>query len=420
MPNPTRGAASIPVPAGTDAFSIPAGAPAERILAVLHRISECVARPAELARLLRTFADEIGALLDASATTVTVESGGLLALRVGSGFLAPFEGELLPSQESFCGAALRSSTVLESPELSREQHAYPGEQELGAGPALAAALGAPSGATGVLLVLRPSGAPSFSDEDRDTLALVAGFAGSALAGAYAFAEARARRAPVDTWRRDRETTAWRHTYDAVAAGSGLAVLRVQLATGAIDWGGGVEALAGLPGHEWGATVEAWAQQVSAADRDRVVRALAAAGGVSRLQISATVAGGRVKRLRLDTFPDAAEAGVLAALLADADETPREPATVPVSALIRAVRHELNNPLAVVAGTVHLMEASGAADGQPELARSVQQIRDASDRLRDLSARIGLLERMPEAAFVTEGGGLGVAGSGERGAAKGER
>ena len=128
----------------------------------------------------------------------------------------------------------------------------------------------------------------------------------------------------------------------------------------------------------------------------------------------------MKRLRLDTFPDAAEPGVLAALLADADEAQREPATVPVAALIRAVRHELNNPLAVVAGTVHLMEASGAAEGQPELARSVQQIRDASDRLRDLSARIGLLERMPEAAFVTEGGGLGVAGNGERGTGNGER
>ncbi|HLL82848.1 MAG TPA: histidine kinase dimerization/phospho-acceptor domain-containing protein, partial [Longimicrobium sp.] len=341
-------------------------------------------------------------------------------LRVGSGILASFEGELLPGDESFCGAALRSGTVLESADLSQEPHAYPGEQELGAGPALAAALPGASRPGGVLLVLRPPGAPPFGDDERATLSVVAGFAGSALAGAHAFAEARARRVPVDAWRRDRETAAWRHTYDAVAAGSGLALMRVELATGRIQWGGGVEALAGLPGEEWGATVDAWAQQVAAADRERVVRALAAAGGVSRLQISATVAGGRAKRLRLDTFPDASEPGVLAALLAAADEPQRDPSAVPVAALIRAVRHELNNPLAVVAGTVHLMEASGAADGQPELARSVQQIRDASDRLRDLSARIGLLERMPEAAFVTEGGGLGVAGNGERGMGNGER
>ena len=420
MPNPTRGAASTPVPAGTDAFSIPAGAPSERVLAVLHRISECVARPAELARLLRTFADEIGVLLHASATTVTAEPGGLLAFRVGSGFLASFEGELLPSEESFCGTALRSGMMLESADLSQEPHAYPGEQELGAGPALAAALPAPSGAVGVLLVLRPAGARPFSEDDRATLALVTEFAGSALAGALAFAEARARRVPVDAWRRDRETAAWRRTYDAVAAGSGLALLRVELATGRIHWGAGVETLAGLPGEEWGATVESWAQQVAAGDRDRVVRALASPGGVSRLQISATVAGGRIKRLRLDTFPDAAEPGVLAALLAETEEVQREPTTVPVAALIRAVRHELNNPLAVVAGTVHLMEASGAADGQPELARSVQQIRDASDRLRDLSARIGLLERKPEAAFVTDSGGLGVAGNGDRPPAHNER
>jgi signal transduction histidine kinase len=150
-----------------------------------------------------------------------------------------------------------------------------------------------------------------------------------------------------------------------------------------------------------------AQRVAAADRERVVRALTVAGGPARLEISASDAGGRTKRFRLDTFPDAAEPGTLAGLLAEAPVADRASA-VPVAELIRAVRHELNNPLAVVAGTVHLMEASGAAEGQPEIARSVQQIRDASDRLRDLSTRIGLLERMPEAAFVTEGGGLGVA------------
>ncbi|HEY0093894.1 MAG TPA: histidine kinase dimerization/phospho-acceptor domain-containing protein [Archangium sp.] len=408
MPVPTPGTAPDPGPPGPGEFSISAGARLARILAALQRISGCIARPAELARLLRTLADEAGSLLHASATTVTIEPGGLLALRVGSGILAPFEGELLPAEGSFCGAALRSGCIEESADLAREPHAYLGEQELGAGPALSVALPAADGICGVLLVVRPAGATPFHDEDHEALAFLADFAGAALAGAFAFAEARARHVPVEAWRRDRETAAWRRTYDAVSAETGRALFRVELETGRIQWGGGVEALAGMGAEAWGDTVQSWSRHVAEGERERVVRALASEGGVSRLEVTLSVSGGRQKRFRLDTFPDAAEPGILAALLTA--EKGRKPAatSVPVAELIRAVRHELNNPLAVVAGTVHLMEASGAAQGQPELARSVQQIRDASDRLRDLSARIGLLERMPEAAFVTEGGGLGVA------------
>ena len=399
---PFRSTETAPAPSsqGTEPSLVSAAVSPERypaVLTVLQRIAERVACPAELGRLLRTLADETGALLHASATTATSEPGALLALRAGSGILAAFEGELLPGEGSFCGAALHRGWR-ETIDLAREPHAYPGEQELGAGPALATALPAPGGPSGVLLVVRPAGGAPFSPEDRAELGMVAEFAAAALAGARAFAEARARRIPVEAWRNDRETAAWRRTYDAVAAETGQAVFRVELATGEIRWSGGAS---------WGSTVAELAQRVAAADRERVVRALTIAGGPARLEISASDAGGRTKRFRLDTFPDAAEPGTLAGLIADAPTSERGSA-VPVAELIRAVRHELNNPLAVVAGTVHLMEASGAAEGQPEIARSVQQIRDASDRLRDLSTRIGLLERMPEAAFVTEGGGLGVA------------
>jgi hypothetical protein len=399
---PFRSTETAPAPSqqGTEPSLVSAAVSPERypaVLAVLQRIAERVACPAELGRLLRTLADETGALLHASATTATSEPGDLLALRAGSGILAAFEGELLPGEGSFCGAALHRGWR-ETIDLAREPHAYPGEQDLGAGPALATALPAPGGPSGVLLVVRPAGAAPFSPEDRAELEMVAEFAASALAGARAFAEARARRIPVEAWRNDRETAAWRRTYDAVAAETGQAVFRVELATGEIRWSGGAA---------WGGTVTELAQRVAAPDRERVVRALTVAGGPARLEISASDAGGRMKRFRLDTFPDAAEPGALAGLLAEAPAAGGGSA-VPVAELIRAVRHELNNPLAVVAGTVHLMEASGAAEGQPEIARSVQQIRDASDRLRDLSTRIGLLERMPEAAFVTEGGGLGVA------------
>lgn len=402
MPFRSTGTAPAPATPGTEASPIPAVVPPERypaVHAVLQRIAERIACPAELGRLLHTLADETGSLLHASATVATAEPGDLLALRTGSGLLAPFEGELLPGEGSFCGAALHRGWR-ETANLSREPHAYPGEQELGAGPALAAALPAPGGPSGVLLVVRPAGAAQFTPEESAELAAVAEFAAAALAGARACAEARARRIPVDAWRNDRDTAAWRRTYEAVAAETGQAVFRVELATGEIRWSAARD-------EAWGSTVAGLAQRVAAADRERVLRALSTPGA-SRLEVSATDAAGRLKRYRLDTFPDAAEPGVVAALLAEGHAAAERGSLVPVAELIRAVRHELNNPLAVVAGTVHLMEASGAAEGQPEIARSVQQIRDASDRLRDLSTRIGLLERMPEAAFVTEGGGLGVA------------
>jgi hypothetical protein len=403
MPFRSTGTAPALSSPGTEPSPIPAAVSPERypaVYAVLRRIAERIACPAELGRLLRTLADETGSLLHASATVATAEPGDLLALRTGSGLLAPFEGELLPGEGSFCGAALHRGWR-ETVDLSREPHAYPGEQDLGAGPALAAALPAPGGPSGVLLVARPAGAEPFTPGESAELASVVEFAAAALAGARAFAEARARRIPVDAWRNDRDTAAWRRTYDAVAAETGQAVFRVELATGEIRWSGARDG-------SWGSTVADLAQRVASADRERVLRALTVSGGASRLEVSATDPTGRLKRYRLDTFPDAAEPGTVAALLAEAPAAAEHGSAVPVADLIRAVRHELNNPLAVVAGTVHLMEASGAAEGQPEIARSVQQIRDASDRLRDLSTRIGLLERTPEAAFVTEGGGLGVA------------
>jgi GAF domain-containing protein len=103
------------------------------------------------------------------------------------------------------------------------------------------------------------------------------------------------------------------------------------------------------------------------------------------------------------------AAALAGARAYAEQrTPAPRGGLPAAALVRAVRHELNNPLSVVAGTVHLMEASVAAGDLRGLSRSLRLMRDASDRLRDLSARIGRLERAPECGFVTEHGGLGVA------------
>jgi signal transduction histidine kinase len=327
---------------------------------------------------VRRIAGEAGTLLRASVAVATREPGDVLALRAPFGILAPLDGDLLPLESSFCGAALRSAGVLASGGLARDPGASAAERRSGGGPALAAALRG----SGVILAVRPAGAAPFHSDDHATLALLA-----QLVGARASACIRA--------------AAWHRTYDTVFAATGRAVLRVERATGAIVWGGGIEALGG---GAWGHSVAAWSMHLAPAQREELARALAS-GEDARVELALAVAGGRTRCFLLQTFPDPAEPEFVPALLTAI----KHERVVPVAELIRAVRHDLNNPLAVVAGTVHLMEASGAAQGTPELARSVRQIRDASDRLRDLSARIGLLERKPEAAFVTEGGGLGVAG-----------
>jgi GAF domain-containing protein len=76
-------------------------------------------------------------------------------------------------------------------------------------------------------------------------------------------------------------------------------------------------------------------------------------------------------------------------------------------LIRALRHEINNPLAVVRAHSQLLERDPLVQEAQPLLDAVQQIADAGRRLGDLTARLAAAEVHPDHAYVTADGGLGV-------------
>ena len=82
-------------------------------------------------------------------------------------------------------------------------------------------------------------------------------------------------------------------------------------------------------------------------------------------------------------------------------------------LIGALRHEMNDPLAVLSGEIQLLRRDGRPSAS-HVENSLPTLHEASRRLCDLAERLTLLERFPEAGYVTESGGLGVSLAGAAG------
>ncbi|HEU0052431.1 MAG TPA: histidine kinase dimerization/phospho-acceptor domain-containing protein, partial [Longimicrobium sp.] len=74
-------------------------------------------------------------------------------------------------------------------------------------------------------------------------------------------------------------------------------------------------------------------------------------------------------------------------------------------LLRALRHELNNPLAAVLGYAQLLEADPAVRGFPHVHQSVRAIVDESRRMNALTGRLAVLETSDDARLLDERGFL---------------
>jgi signal transduction histidine kinase len=82
-------------------------------------------------------------------------------------------------------------------------------------------------------------------------------------------------------------------------------------------------------------------------------------------------------------------------------------TAMLQAFIRAVRHELNNPLAVVTGEAQLLKREWIVQAEVSLERPVNAIHDAAQRLCDLAARLAAVERDPDALVITSEGSVAL-------------
>jgi signal transduction histidine kinase len=432
--------------------------PPERMLPVLQslqRVADAAARPAETGRLFRTLAEALGHAVRGFAVTATVDAEtGALRLRAGTGAFAPEEGELLPVEASVAGTAFSSGAVRVTADPAAEADAFVVERGFRVGPYLAAPLVLDGWTVGVALAGRAPGQPAFDAADVAALELVAGAAAGAVVGAEV-QEAR-RRSPraLDAWRAERQLRVQAARLQAALGLGEVLCFEYDRATGRTTWTGDVHAALGIDPHGTGGALDGWIRRVHPDDRARLQTALQGDKAAPR-RVRLRMADGRqaVRIFDLAAASSGADA-LLCVLRESVKEVVREVEVVkevvqqvevvkevevirevevvkevevvrevvkevrvevPVpeprmdtamlQAFIRAVRHELNNPLSVVTGEAQLLKREWIVQAETSLERPVQAINDAAQRLCDLAARLAAVERDPDTLSITSEGGV---------------
>jgi len=382
------------------------------VLAAFGRISEALTRPAERESLFRTIAEEAAALLaPASALVCTLEpEGDVLRVRMGVGALARHEGELLPLEGSVEGQAVLTGEPRRVPDLAADPHAYrPRERGIAPGPALAVPLRAAGRPVGVLLLARPSGAPLFEARDEARLGMLADVAGAALENGRAFDAARGSRGELEAWRRERELRAWLERYAAAARETRTAVFDWDPASDRLLWGDTLEPAVGYAPDEYAPTMEELLERVHAEDRERAAADVEAArrGAGLRARVRLLHHNGAYRLFLLHAPPAASGADDRATVAGAIEDLTQEgwsvsggsvPADAAARQVIRALRHEINNPLAVILGQVQLLGREGVVKEDPVLQHSLDTIQVEGQRILELTRRLAAMEqsgRIPE-------------------------
>lgn len=392
------------------------------VLAALGRVSEALTRPAERENLVRTVAEEAAALLaPASALVCTLEpEGDVLRVRTGVGALARHEGELLPLEGSVEGRAVLTAAPLRVPDLAADPHAYrPRERGIAAGPALVLPLRAAGRPVGVLLVARAAGAPLFDARDEARLGMLADAAGAALENVRAFDAARGSRAELEAWRRERELRAWLERYAAAARETRTAVFDWDPASDRLLWGDTLEPAVGYAPDEYAPTLAGLLERVHAEDRERAAADVEAArrGAGLRARVRLLHRNGSY-RLFLLHAPPAADGVADRATVAGAIEDLTEEgwsvsgggsvaADAAARQVIRALRHEINNPLAVILGQVQLLGREGVVQGDPVLQHSLDTIQVEGQRILELTRRLAAMEQSGRIPEIDAAGGFAL-------------
>jgi len=378
---------------------------ANELANALRRIAICAARPAERGTLFHTLVQEAGALCTASAAVATVEADDLLCVGSGTGALSWLEGEFLPLSGSFLGHTVQRRQSQRARVLAEHPQAYPLEQELGLGPTLAVPLLLDDRAHGVLVVGREPGQPSFDLDSSEALLAIAEVAAAVVAGAAAYDRRRASRTTATQWMRDRAGQGWVDRIAHLLRAGGMACFQLDSGTGRMHWPHGA-----LPADSPAeCAVHEWLERIHPGDRERVMRALT--GWERRVPepLRLLAAEGNPTWYVLDVHPgeESAPGTRLGLLRPQEAQRPTLEGVLPAAELIRALRHEINNPLAIITGHSQLLEKDSAVVQSEYLLGAVQQIAEAGRRIGDLTTRLALAETHFDHAFVTAEGGLGV-------------
>lgn len=397
---------------GTDfvADAMPGDAPSgavarSQLIPAVRRVLRTLSRPAEVTRLTLVVVEEAEALAHADSALLCLSEaeGELLRAQAGSGALGECEGMLLPLEGSFAGQAALSGQAQQTRDLARDPRSFRGREfGLPTGPALAVPLLAPAGSIGALVVSRAGTQDAFGAEDVARLTAFAEVVASAIETTRAHARARHVEAQVEIWRREAELGRWLSRYEATARLDRQAVFEWEPAADRLRWG---ETFALVFGRAPAASesLAAWLDAVHAPDREQAERALRAAAATTtplHLELRVVLGDGSLGRVRLRET-DRGEWRGAARIVGVAERLPDAPAAEPLDAaareqevvrdLVRGIRHEINNPLAVVMGQTQLLQKDPTIQHDPLLAQSLEALYSEALRIQDVLLRLAALE-----------------------------
>lgn len=398
-----------------------ASAVSRGVVVSMCRITRALSRPSEYARFLLTACEEVALLLRADGVLIALmePEGDALRIQPGFGFLGAEEGELLPLHGSFAGYAMASGALQQTQDIAADGRAERGrEREWAGSPAVAAPLQLGERAFGCILALRQAGGAGFGAGDLHRLAPVAEVVAAGLETMRRFERARGGRRLLDAERREAELRRWQERYTAAAAASACVVFEWDLSRNTMLWGDTYAGVFGAAPEVRLAPLEQWLGAVHPDDRDRAREALEMAAREEAplaLQVRAGQGGARWREVRLRECErlQGREGMRLVGLAEqfdgrdhdDAGERERRARADAATQVVRGLRHEINNPLAVVLGQAQLLRREAAVKDDPLLGPAVDAIYQESVRIQSLVQRLGTLEAgpLPEPILRPRGG-----------------
>jgi GAF domain-containing protein len=359
------------------------------LLAAERRLAEALTRPAELLAV-----EESAALLEvdrAAIYLVDSEDPQLLRVVAGTGSLADQEGELLPVEGSFEGRVYRGTVPVRTDDLGSEPDAYQSRQnQRRGGPAVAVPLRLRNRSIGVMLAAREPGGPPFLERDADLLFEFSTPVSVGIASMRQVDASRQSREKVDSWHREQKLRRWLERYESLAMARVELVFRLE-ESGQLEWGGSTATLFGIASREFAPDVDKLLDQVASADVENVqiaLQSLVDVGGPPSVSVNCgiTLPDGSTRQTRLEAWKvrDRGEIEIVGALTpAERPEGAVEqlaPVGQGAEAIVRSLRHQINNPLAAVIGRAQLMIREDLVQREPMLRQSVETILFESERI----------------------------------------
>lgn len=375
-----------------------------RLLPVVQRVCELGAEGFPTPHLERSMAREVAAMLHADVA-IAARVDDTLVIGGGTERFAASEGEVFPLEGGFLSRALREGQLATTDDLPSEPDLYVREATLRIGPLVCAPLRTPTDPYGVLLVARTPGADAFSGPEREAISRLGAIIAPVLAGAQRCSPQRESRRALEAWRREQSLLDRSRGLEDALTAAGLVCLSIDRAEQVLTWRATPEVPFAFLRDRSRATFQEWVEQVHPADRDALLTRLDSLGDAPARLAFRLRTPTESRAVVLTTQPAPAAAAVITGVLRIAGSG-RSAEENRIREILRAVRHEVNNPLAILLGELQLLRRARAGGAAPTNSRAVDTIHDSARRIEEVVAHLSVLEQAPlEQLDVGSGPGL---------------